>query len=100
MSDDNLLLVLGIVIGIGVALHFARMWIYRSGFGGGRAMRISRIVEDDGHLAFDERLAQRLGELERERDTASLPPAAPSPSLATPFATQSPAPKGFGRRGL
>lgn len=100
MTDDKLLLTLGILLVMGVALHFARMWFYRTGLGGGRAMRISRIVEDDGHLEFDERLAQRLSELERERETKTAtspaPPSAPAPS--TPF-TPRPA-GGFGRRGL
>ena len=101
MAEDEMLLVIGAMMVLGFGLYYARTWFFRAGFGGGRAMRISRIVENDGHLDFDQRLAQRLaqrlGELERERDAGPSPPPAPSQPPATPTA---PAPSGFGRRGL
>lgn len=97
MAEDEMLLIIGAMMVLGFGLYYARMWFFRAGFGGGRAMRISRIVENDGHLDFDQRLAQRLGELERERDAGPSPPPVPSQPPATPTA---PAPSGFGRRGL
>lgn len=102
MTEDKMLLIVSAMIVLGTALYFARMWVFRTGFGGGRAMRISRIVEDDGHLDFDQRLAQRLGELERQRGSEAPPPPAPSQSPAPPAPPPAPsaAPSGFGRRGL
>jgi hypothetical protein len=97
MDENETLLVIGLLLILGVCLHFARMWFFRTGFGGGRAMRISRIVEDDAHLDFDARLAERLRELERQQD-APPAPSGPVPSAETPRPAA--APHGFGRRGL
>lgn len=96
MAEDKMLLIIAAMMVLGVGLYFARMWFFRAGFGGGRAMRISRIVENDGYLDFDQRLAQRLGELEREGEGS----ASPSPPATTVRPPASPPPSGFGRRGL
>lgn len=78
----NSLLILGLVAVLGVAINFMRLWTFLSGGGGNRA-KIARIADSDAHLSFDERIAERMRELEKERDAT---PAAPA--------------QGFGRRGL
>jgi len=68
---------------LGVAINFMRLWSFLSGGGANRA-KIARIAESDAHLSFDERIAERMRELEKERNAA-----APAPP-----------PQGFGRRGV
>jgi len=79
----NLLLIFGLMAVLGVAINFMRLWSFLSGGGGNRA-KIARIVDSDAHLSFDERIAERMRELEKERSAA-----APAPP-----------PQGFGRRGV
>ena len=77
----NSLLIMGLVVALGVAINFMRLWAFISGSGGNNA-KIARIADHDAHLSFDERIAERMRELEKERSAAA--PAAP--------------PQGFGRR--
>ncbi len=79
----NTFLIMGLVAVVGVAINFMRLWSFLSGGGGNRA-KIARIAESDAHLSFDERIAERMRELEKERSAAA--PATP--------------PQGFGRRGV
>jgi len=78
----NTFLIMGLVAVLGVAINFMRLWSFLSGAGANRA-KIARIADSDAHLSFDERIAERMRELEKERGA----PAAPSAS-----------PQGFGRR--
>jgi hypothetical protein len=80
MGSDALLIV-GTIAAVGITLNFVRMWLLVSTVGG-RA-RASRIADSDAHLSFDERIAQRLRELEKES------------GAETPITP----PQGFGRRG-
>ena len=80
---SNPLLVIGVVVVLGAAMNFLRFWTMMSG--GNRAARMSRIADHDSHLSFDERIAERMRELEREKHSAGAPP------VAAP-------PQGFGRR--
>lgn len=80
---SNIFMVMGLVIVLGVAVNFMRFWAFLSGSGGNRA-KIARIAESDAHLSFDERIAERMRELEKEQSAT----AAPAP------------PQGFGRRQL
>lgn len=80
----NTFLIIGLVAVLGVAINFMRLWAFLSGGGGNRA-KIARIADSDAHLSFDERIAERMRELEKER-SSTAPTAAP--------------PQGFGRRGL
>lgn len=81
MMGGNIFLIMGLVAVLGVAVNFMRLWSFVSG---GNRAKISRIADSDAHLSFDERIAERLRELEKER-SAGLP--------STPAPTQ-----GFGRR--
>lgn len=81
----NTFLIMGVVAVLGVAINFMRLWSFLSGGGANRA-KISRIAESDAHLSFDERIAERMRELERERSAAN--PSVPAP------------PHGFGRRQI
>ncbi len=80
----NTFLIMGLVAVVGVAINFMRLWSFLSGGGGNRA-KIARIAESDAHLSFDERIAERMRELEKERSAAAGP-------------AQAPPPQGFGRR--
>ena len=80
----NTFLIMGLVAVLGVAINFMRLWTFLSGGGGNRA-KIARIAESDAHLSFDERIAERMRELEKER----------SASVAS---APAPPPQGFGRR--
>lgn len=79
----NTFLIMGLVAVLGVAINFMRLWSFLSGGGANRA-KISRIAESDAHLSFDERIAERMRELEKEHSAAT--PSVPAP------------PQGFGRR--
>jgi hypothetical protein len=88
-----MLLVIGIAIFLGFALNIMRFMNFITGAAYGRN-KVTRISEMDAHLSFDERIAERMRELENEKSAAGQ--AAP----ATPFAPPAnPAPQGFGRRG-
>ncbi|MCY7398532.1 MAG: hypothetical protein LH466_06830 [Sphingomonas bacterium] len=88
----NPLLVMGVMVVLGVTMNFLRFWTFMSGSGSNRRARMSRINQGDAHLSFDERIAERLREL--EKDSGSAPAASPEPPVAAP------APQGFGRRGV
>ena len=77
---DNSFLIIGLVMILGVAVNFMRLWSFLSG---GNRAKISHIAESDAHLSFDERIAERMRELEKQQ-IATAAPAAP--------------PQGFGRR--
>lgn len=98
MGDNAMLVVIGVILVFPLIFYFLKVWLFATGTPGSTFHRVQRIVEMDGHLSFDERLADKLRALEKEEveggETHS-PPAGIRPPSATP-----PAPKGFGRRGL
>lgn len=77
----NTFLIVGVLAALGLAINFMRLWTFLSGASGNRA-KIARIADSDAHLSFDERIAERMRELEKEHGSG----AAPAP------------PQGFGRR--
>ena len=80
---------------IGAVMTALRFWMFYAGTSAIRSARMGRIADSDAHLSFDERIAERMRELERETIAANpalAPGAAPSTSGPT-GATQ-----GFGRR--
>ena len=84
---SNPLVIVGVMIALGLAMNFIRFWTFVSGGAANRAGRMSRIADSDAHLPFDERIAERMRELERDKhngDSAARVPASP--------------PAGFGRR--
>ena len=83
---SNPLLIIGVMVALGVAVNFLRLWTFVSGGANNRRAKMARITDMDAHLSFDERIAERMRELENERGTGS--PAPPAP------------PQGFGRRSL
>ena len=96
--ENNPLLMIGLMVVVAVALNFVRMWQFVSSFGG-RA-KASRIADMDAHLSFEERIAERLRELEKDQGTG---PMAPGSGLASPTSSSPPPagpPPGFGRRGV
>ena len=103
---SNPLLIIGLMVAVGVALNFARMWLFVSTVGGNARAKASRIADLDAHLTFDERIAERMRELEKEQGSgaalATHAPASDTAAPSTPFASPAPAatPQGFGRRGI
>lgn len=96
MGGNNLLILLGVIVAFPFVFHFLKLWLFATGTPGSTFHRVRRIAEMDGHLSFDERLAQKLRELEQEKEgTVDAPP--PSPDGPAP--SPGPAPKAFGRRG-
>ena len=77
----NTFLIIGLVAVLGVAINFMRLWSFLSG---GNRTKISHIAESDAHLSFDERIAERMRELEKEHSAGGASVPAP--------------PQGFGRR--
>ena len=93
---------------MGAVMTGLRFWMFYAGSSAIRSARMSRINDSDAHLSFDERIAERMRELEREKHeapSAPSPSAQPSPSQAAP-SLQPSAPTagptgatgGFGRR--
>ena len=82
-----------------IIIHAARIWWMMRMSGHGR--RMGRIADGDDHLSFDERIAERMRELEREKALAQpVERAAPSSTpLAQREAPSAPRPT-FGRRAL
>lgn len=99
---SNPLLIIGLIVAVGVALNFARMWLFVSAIGGNARAKASRIAGSDAHLTFDERIAQRMRELEKEQGAGATAPTSASAEPSTAFASPPPAapPQGFGRRGV
>ena len=89
---DNPLLVVGVIVVLGVAMNFLRLWTLMAG--GTRAARLSRINDLDSHMSFDERIAEKMRELAKENQGSADPSATP----ASPASPAAPAAKGFGRR--
>ena len=102
---NNPILIVVLIVGVGVALNFIRLWLFVSSTGG-RA-KASRIAEQDAHLSFDERIAERMRALKTDGDDGGSaddgstvpPPAQPAHAHFTPPSATA-APSGFGRRGL
>ena len=84
------LLIVGVMVLLGAAMNFLRFWTFIQGSGANRRARMSRINEGDSHLSFDERIAERMRELQKEQENtqSSVPPTS-GPTGAT---------RGFGRR--
>ena len=87
---SNPLLIVGVMVLLGAAMNFMRFWTFVQGSGANRRARMSRINEGDSHLSFDERIAERMRELQKEQEnTQSSAPPTSGPAGAT---------RGFGRR--
>ena len=97
MGGNAMMVTIGLVLVFPFVFYFLKSWLFATGTPGSTFHRVRRIAEMDGHLSFDERLAEKLRELEREKDAAAnvAPPPPDEPAPTSP-----PAPKGFGRRGL
>ena len=80
---------------IGAVMTALRFWMFYAGNSAIRSARMGRIADSDAHLSFDERIAERMRELERET-TAANP--APAPGAALPTSGPTGATQGFGRR--
>jgi hypothetical protein len=97
MGGNAMMMTIGLILVFPFIFYFLKSWLFATGTPGSTFHRVRRIAEMDGHLSFDERLAEKLRELERGKqvvaDEAPPPPDDPAPQLAPP-------PKGFGRRGL
>ena len=80
---------------IGAVMTALRFWMFYAGTSAIRGARMSRIADSDAHLSFDERIAERMRELERDSHGSNSSPApmGPSPTSGPTGATQ-----GFGRR--
>lgn len=80
---------------IGAVMTALRFWMFYAGTSAIRSARMGRIADSDAHLSFDERIAERMRELERETNTAN-----PAPAPVVPQQTSGPtgATQGFGRR--
>ena len=86
---------------IGAVMTGLRFWMFYAGTSAIRSARMGRINDSDAHLSFDERVAERMRELERDKDSAAAPatpftpPPPPTPTSGLTGATQ-----GFGRRQI
>ena len=102
MGDDNFLITIGVVLVFPFVFYFLKVWLFATGTPGSTSHRVRRIAEMNGHLSFDERLAEKLREVGEEAANSPEPPAPvePSQSTSAPFAAPPLAPKGFGRRGV
>ena len=103
MFGGSSLSFLAIPLLIGAIMTALRVWMFYAGTRAIRSSRLGRIGDSDAHLSFDERIAERMRELERERENSAtnLPPA-PSAPLAPPAGMPTSgltgASRGFGRR--
>ena len=91
---SNSLLVIGLVVFLGFALNIMRFMNFVNGIGANSRAKVARITEMDAHLSFDERIAERMRELEKDKQAGGR--ATPAAPFAPPA---NPAPQGFGRRG-
>ena len=87
--------IFGVPLLIGALMTALRFWMFYAGNSAIRSARIGRIADSDAHLSFDERIAERMRELERETAAAN-----PAPAPIAPPSTSGPtgATQGFGRR--
>ena len=92
---ENPMMIFGVTILLGVVLNVLRLWTFVQGSGANRRARMERIGEMDSHLSFDERIAERLRELEREQVNQSAAVAPPVQPTSGPTAAPV---QGFGRR--
>ena len=85
---------------MGAVMTGLRFWMFYAGSSAMRSARMGRINDSDAHLSFDERVAERMRELERDKDSAATPatPFTPPPPSPTPGPTG--ATQGFGRRQI
>ena len=87
---------------LGAVMTGLRFWMFYASTSAMRSSRMGRIADSDSHLSFDERIAQRMRELEREKhDAPSQPsPTQPAPSFQPSVPTAGPTgvTGGFGRR--
>ena len=84
------LLIVGVMVLLGAAMNFLRFWTFIQGSGANRRARMSRINEGDSHLSFDQRIAERMRELQKEQENAQ--------SAVSPTSGPTGATRGFGRR--
>ncbi len=101
---SNPYLMVGVMVALGAAMNFMRLWTFVQGSGNSRRARLARISDGDAHLSFDQRIAERMRELERgnteESAPAPAPPNAPAAQEAPATSISSPVAqsRGFGRR--
>ncbi|WP_309602642.1 hypothetical protein [Sphingomonas sp.] len=88
---------LAIPLAIGAIMTALRFWMFYAGTSAIRGARMSRIAESDGHLSFDERIAERMRELDRETKAANP---APAPFASPPTSGPTGSTRGFGRRQI
>lgn len=102
MGDNAMLVTIGVILVFPFVFYFLKIWLFATGTPGSTFHRVRRIAEMDGHLPFDERLAEKLRVVAEENAApiGSAPPPADPPSAAPAFPVSPPLPKGFGRRGL
>ncbi len=99
MGDNAMLVTIGVILVFPFVFYFLKVWLFATGTPGSTFHRVRRIADMDGHLSFDERLAEKLRALEEEKVAApGQRPSIPG-GFAAPTANPA-APKGFGRRGL
>ena len=75
---------------LGAVMTGLRFWMFYAGSSAMRSSRMGRINDSDAHLSFDERIAERMRELEREKhDAPSQPSLSIQPLPAIMPSTQS-----------
>lgn len=88
MIDGNFMLLFAIGVGITLLLNALRIMRLITFLTGGRARTPTAASMPDSHLSFDERVAERMRELEKQQESVR----------SEPFVPQTPRPPGFGRR--
>ena len=99
MGDNAMMVTIGVILVFPFVFYFMKSWLFATGTPGSTFHRVRRIAEMDGHLSFDERLAEKLREVAKTGEAVSNAPP-PSPARPAPQSVPPSAPKGFGRRGL
>lgn len=99
MGDNALMVTIGVILIFPFVVYFLKSWLFATGTPGSTFHRVRRIAEMDGHLSFDERLAEKLREVAKKEEAVEDTPF-PSPAAPAPQSGPRPAAKGFGRRGV
>ena len=89
---------IAIPLAIGAVMTALRFWMFYAGTSAIRSARMGRINDSDAHLSFDERIAERMRELERDKDSAATPATPFTPPPSAPTAGPTGVTGGFGRR--
>ena len=89
---------IAIPLAIGAVMTALRFWMFYAGTSAIRSARMGRINDSDAHLSFDERIAERMRELERDKDIVATPATPFTPPPSAPTAGPTGVTGGFGRR--